>query len=181
MPNSNHDLQVFHHIGGFSAQDVIDLAALSPHVRDRIPEINEAFYARLLSHPDVARHIEGKLDQLKATHRSWLTELVGGVYDEAFWERQRQIGRAHVRAHIPPLFVSSSMSFLRSELPRVVAEQETLDPVLMQRGLSALLRLLDLCQMLIDKAYEDERLRRLSDATGMRPSLIENLIDLRAA
>ncbi|MEW5837821.1 MAG: protoglobin domain-containing protein [Pseudomonadota bacterium] len=178
---SNHELQVFHHIGGFSAQDVTDLALIAPYLQSKIPEINEAFYARLLSHPEVARHIEGKLEQLKATHRSWLNELVGGVYAEEFWERQRQIGRAHVRAHIPPLFVSSSMSFLRSELPRVVAEQDQTDGGQTQRGLSALLRLLDLCQMLIDKAYEDERLRRLSDATGMRPSLIENLIDLRAA
>jgi len=181
MANSSNDLQVFHHIGGFSPQDVIDLAALSPHVVDKIPEINDAFYERLLSHPDVARHIEGKLERLKATHRSWLTELLGGVYDEAFWERQRHIGRVHVQAHIPPLFVSASMSFLRSELPRVVAEQNMAGDEQVQRGLSAFLRLLDLCQMLIDKAYEDERLRRLSDATGMRPSLIENLIDLRAA
>ena len=44
-----------------------------------------------------------------------------------------------------------------------------------------MLRLLDLCQMLIDTAYEAERLRLLSEATGMRVALIENLIDLRAA
>lgn len=180
---SNNDLDVFHHIGGFSPQDVVDLSALAPQVRAKVPEVNEAFYARLLSRPEVAKHIEGKLERLKETHRNWMMDLVGGVYDETFWERQRQIGRVHVQAHIPPLFVSASMSFLRSELPRVLTDQEmtTAEAEQVQRGLSAFLRLLDLCQMLIDKAYEDERLRRLSDATGMRPSLIENLIDLRAA
>lgn len=180
---ASNDLDVFHHIGGFTSQDELDLVALAPQVREKIPEVNEAFYARLLSRPEVAKHIEGKLERLKDTHRNWMTDLVGGVYDEAFWERQRHIGRVHVQAKIPPLFVSASMSFLRSELPRVLTEQAMTpdEAERVQRGLSALLRLLDLCQMLIDKAYEDERLLRLSEATGMRPSLIENLIGLRAA
>ncbi|MFZ5579918.1 MAG: protoglobin domain-containing protein [Pseudomonadota bacterium] len=178
-----HDpLTIFHHIGGFSARDMDDLAAIAPLLRDKTPAINEAFYARLLSHPAVAVHIEGKLERLKETHRAWLDDLLGGVCDEAFWARQRQIGRVHVQAKIPPLFVSASMSFLRAELPRAVAGcASSVHGETVQRGLSALLRLLDICQMLIDKAYEDERLNRLSDATGMRPALIENLIDLRAS
>ena len=44
---------------------------------------------------------------------------------------------------------------------------------------SGVLRLLDLCQSLIDTAYEAERLRLLSEATGMTPTLVENLIALK--
>ncbi|MDA8152079.1 MAG: hypothetical protein M0003_05065 [Acidithiobacillus sp.] len=42
-----------------------------------------------------------------------------------------------------------------------------------------LMHLLDICQYLIDSAYEAERMRRLTAATGMRPALLENLINLR--
>lgn len=42
----------------------------------------------------------------------------------------------------------------------------------------AILRVLDICQMLIDTAYETQRLRLLSEATGMKVALIENLIAL---
>ncbi|MBI1194644.1 MAG: hypothetical protein GC138_02180 [Gammaproteobacteria bacterium] len=44
---------------------------------------------------------------------------------------------------------------------------------------SAVLRALDLCQFLIDHAYEQDRLRRLSEVTGLSGTLLENLITLK--
>lgn len=93
--------------------------------------------------------------------------------------RQRRIGEVHVAAGIPPLFVAASMSFLRGAFPEEIeiAARTVGDPIGICTGV--VLRLLDLCQYLIDSAYEAERMRRLTAATGMSLVLLENLIALR--
>ena len=84
--------------------------------------------------------------------------------------RQRRIGEVHVAA---------GMSFLRGAFPAEIeiAARAVGDPIGICTGV--VLRLLDLCQYLIDSAYEAERMRRLTAATGMSLVLLENLISLR--
>ncbi len=45
---------------------------------------------------------------------------------------------------------------------------------------SAIVRMLDLCHFLIDYAYEQDRLKRLTQATGLSLPLLENLMMLKA-
>ena len=108
------------------------------------------------------------------------TELFSGDYGETFMARQRRIGEVHVAAGIPPLFVAASMSFLRGAFPEEIefAARAVGEPIGICTGV--VLRLLDLCQYLIDSAYEAERMRRLTAATGMSLVLLENLISLRS-
>jgi len=144
--------------------------------------LTDKFYGQLVSHPLTNQHIEGRLEALKSTHQQWMIELFSGPHDEAFFARQEVIGVVHVKVKIPPLFVSSSMSFLRNEIVKVLhtaSESDEITCEQFQAASSAILRLLDLCQMLIDSAYDAERLRLLSEATGMKPRLIENLIALK--
>ena len=175
-------ITLFEHVNGFTDADSTAVQAISPILVSMAPQLTDKFYAQLTSHPKTNKHIEGRLDALKATHKQWMSELFTGPHDEAFFARQETIGVVHVKVKIPPLFVSSSMSFLRHEIVHMLhvkAESGELTCEQFENASSAVLRLLDLCQMLIDTAYEAERLRLLSEATGMRVALIENLIALK--
>ncbi|OYY73462.1 MAG: hypothetical protein B7Y40_09595 [Gammaproteobacteria bacterium 28-57-27] len=178
--NLDH-IALFKHVNGFTDADSAAVQAVSSILVTIAPQLTDEFYDQLVSHPETNKHIEGRLDALKATHRQWMTELFTGPHDETFFARQEIIGVVHVKVKIPPLFVSSSMSFLRHEVVHMLhakAESGELTCEQFEAASSAILRLLDLCQMLIDTAYEAERLRLLSEVTGMKLRLIENLIAL---
>jgi len=66
--------------------------------------------------PETNKRIEGRLEMLKGTHPQWMSELFNAPHDEAFFSRQKMIGVVHVKVRNPPLFVSSSMRFLRHEV-----------------------------------------------------------------
>ncbi len=179
MSEKHRDVHALIHISGFSPEDEGHLHHLGQHLVPRLPELTERFYGRLLADDRTRPHVEGRVEQLKKTHIAWLTELFTGDYGEAFIAHQRRVGEAHVAAGIPPLFVAASMSFLRGALPEEIeiAAREIDDPIGVCVG--AVLRLLDLCQYLIDSAYEVERMRRLMAATGMSLVLLEYLFSLR--
>jgi hemoglobin-like flavoprotein len=176
------NVNLFKHITGFSDKDSAAVQAISPLLTAIAPKLTDEFYAQLLSHPETKKHIDGRVDTLKATHQEWIVYLFTGPHDEAFFARQEIIGVVHVKVKIPPLFVSSSMSFLRHAIVHLLhmkAESGELTCEEFEHASAGILRLLDLCQMLIDNAYEVERLRLLSEATGMKLKLIENLISLK--
>ncbi|OYY73936.1 MAG: hypothetical protein B7Y40_07340 [Gammaproteobacteria bacterium 28-57-27] len=175
------NISLFQHVNGFSPADSAAVLAVSSILVSMAPQLTDKFYDQLLSHPETRQHIDGRLDMLKGTHIQWMSQLFTGPHDEAFFARQEVIGVVHVKVKIPPLFVSSSMSFLRHEVVSMLhtkTEIGELSHEQFEAASAAILRLLDICQMLIDTAYETERLRLLSEATGMKVALIENLIAL---
>jgi hypothetical protein len=173
------DLRALTVINGLTEEDFRLLAHIGPHIKPHIPAMTDAFYARLQTEPQTASHVAGRVDQLKKTHQEWLNSLFDGNYGADFVARQERIGQAHVSAKIPPLFVASSMSFLRAAFTELLDKVAGEAGETMGRCSSAVLRMLDLSQYLIDRAYEEDRLDRLVEATGMSRKLLENLISLR--
>ncbi len=171
-------LRVFLHVNGFCNEEHRRLVALAPRLLPHLPEVTDAFYARLLGDPHTAAYIEGRVEQLKQTHLRWLEALLTSPVNRDFVEAQLRIGRTHVTARIPPLFVAASMSHLRSVTPALIEEEvgEHAGDVA-----GTVLKLLDLCQYLIDYAYEQDRLNRITCATGLSRPLLENLIALKRA
>lgn len=173
------DMLTFVNISGFSMADTLHLKHIGQEMTPRIPELTDRFYVQLLSDDRVRPYVENRLEALKKTHMNWLTQLFTSEYDDDFMAAQRRIGAIHVAAGIPPLFVAAIMSFLRSAIPDALESvaQSVGHPVGYCIGL--VLKLLDICQYLIDSAYAQERMRRLTTATGMRQALLENLIALK--
>ena len=110
------NIALFEHVNGFSDADSAAVQAISPILVAMAPQLTDKFYGQLVSHPLTNKHIEGRLEALKSTHQQWMAYLFTGPHDEAFFARQEVIGVVHVKVKIPPLFVSSSMSFLRHEI-----------------------------------------------------------------
>jgi len=172
-------LRVFQHIGDFNDEDKALLKKYGPDLTPFIPAVTDAFYNQLTTNEQTAKYIEGRMDSLKKTHTVWITDLFSGTYDDAFMEIQLKIGTTHVVAQVPPLFVASSMSYLRSAMPELVQKElggKIENEVMLS---TAIVKVLDLCHFLIDYSYEKDRLKRLTDVTGLSLPLLENLISLK--
>jgi truncated hemoglobin YjbI len=163
--------KTFQNVGGFSADDLAVLAKIGSTISPNLPRLTDLFYERLQSDPATAAMVEGRVDVLKTTHIAWLNELFSGLDPATLVEHQERIGRAHVRAKIPPVFVAASMSYLRSMFPvlfgAVLAEKTDVTT-----ATAAILRTLDVCQYLIDSTY----LQSLMHNLGIKPVLLNRLM-----
>lgn len=167
------ELSTFLTVSGLNATDAQRLSVLSAGVLPLLPELTERFYAQLQSCEAMRPHLDGRIDQLKKTHLAWLHSLFSGVYDERFLAAQQAIGAAHVKAKVPPLFVSSSMSFLRAQVPFILTD-ELLQTLNESRAdcTCSILRVLDLSHYLIDGAY----FRQVMDVMGISRALLDRLM-----
>ncbi|HEY8375285.1 MAG TPA: protoglobin domain-containing protein [Nannocystis sp.] len=159
---------------GFGAEDVANLRSLAPLFAEHGPAVTDEFYRRLGEKPDTAAVIAGRVDRLKQTHQQWMKGLFAGEYERPYFEERWRIGMAHVRAGIPPLWVEMVMSFLRDTgLGLIGAHMGGPEGVARSQSL---LKILDIDLWIINLAYGDERLARLSAFTGMSRKLIDRCV-----
>ncbi|NOY62110.1 MAG: hypothetical protein GXP10_02945 [Gammaproteobacteria bacterium] len=171
---------IFLHICGLGDNDTRCIRENSARIVPYVEHVTVGFYSKLVDEPKTFKYVEGRIDHLMETHKKWLRNLLAANYDNAFMEDQLRIGHVHVQAKIEPLFVASSMSYLRSELTICIENEFGKTPELAGRLTGALMRAIDLCHFLIDYAYEKSRLNKLTEATGLSRPLLESLIELRA-
>jgi truncated hemoglobin YjbI len=164
-------LQTYQNVSGFNPEDIAILARISAQVEPILSQLTDRFYQNLLLDPATATGLEGRVEALKATHLVWLKELFAGQSIEALVQRQEMIGKVHVRAKIPPVFVAASMSFLRGAFPEQLSTVIA-DKADVVTAASAVLRTLDICQYLIDRAYN----QCLMDNLGIKPALLNRLM-----
>jgi truncated hemoglobin YjbI len=168
---NENTFKTFQNVSGFSAEDLSVLAKVGHFVIPNLPRLTDLFYERLLADPSTAVMVDGRVDILKKTHIVWLNELFSGIDANALVARQEMIGHAHVKAKVPPVFVAASMSFLRSMFPNLFAAVLA-DKAEVTAATAAILRTLDVCQYLIDRAY----LQCLMDNLGIKPALLNRLM-----
>lgn len=155
--------------------DVARLVALGPVFAKHGPAITDAFYDRLASFPEAAAFLEGRIAALKGTHARWMGSLFTGVYEQAWFDEQLRIGMAHVRIGLDPKWVEGVMSFLRtSSMAAIRTELGTSEAALAHHA--SLIKILDLDLLVINQAYAEERLDRLTAFTGMSRRLIERCV-----
>ncbi len=162
----------FHRAKAFSQFDE-RYAPLLPGLKDTVmahqQAITDGFYSELAKDEIAGKIIEGRVDALKATHKVWMEELFAGDYGDDYFDRRYKIGQVHVTAKIEPYFVEVVTSYLRRAVVELLAKENP-------EAIPALLAILDLDAMIIIGAYQEDRLRRMSQVTGMSPGLLENLM-----
>ncbi len=164
----------------FDAEDAARLRGLAPVVEKYGPTITDRFYAQLAGEPDTARFLEGRLDQLKKTHASYLRTLVAGEYGPNYLESRWRVGMAHVRIGLAPAWVEATMSAIRTMMAEALLDSG-FEGERFVVSMSSLIKICDLDLMVINLSYAEDRLERFSHVTGMRRALIENLIKTRRA
>ena len=126
-----------------------------------LPGLNGLEFARLLRKDEIAgKIIAGRVDGLKATHKVWMEELFNGEYGDAYFDRRYRIGQVHVIVKIEPYFVEVVTSYLRRAIVEVLVQEKP-------EAIPAVLAVLDLDALVIVGAYQEDRLNRMSEVTGM--------------
>jgi hypothetical protein len=170
--------EVYEQMKGFLAFDDADAArlkSLGPVFEKHGPGITQAFYDSLEGMPATAKIIEGRVDALKKTHVRWLGTMFAGQYGRPFFEQQFRIGQVHVTNNILPEFVEGVTTTLRLGGRQAIrAELGATDEA--HAANDSLVKVLDLCLLTINLAYQEERLDRISTVTGMSRRLLENLV-----
>ncbi|MCA9695240.1 MAG: hypothetical protein KC636_37015 [Myxococcales bacterium] len=159
----------------FTDDDAANLVKLAPLFAERGAALTDAFYEKLLSVPETAAIIEGRVDALKQTHARWMAGLFSGDYGEEYFQSRFRIGLVHAKVGVLPRFCECVISVLRTGAHRIMAETIG-DCAELSRSYQSVVRVLDLDLMIINLAYEGERLDRLSKFTGMSRKLLERCI-----
>ncbi len=159
----------------FSDADAANLVALAPVFEKHGEHITNHFYESLLAYPKTAAIIEGRVETLKGTHRRWMKELFAGEYGESFFNTHYRIGQVHVTHNINPEYVSAVTSVLRT-YGRIAIFEELGNTEEAAQKADSLAKVLELGLLVINLAYADERVERITKVTGMSRKLIENLI-----
>lgn len=165
---------------GFTPDDAGHLVELAPVVAAHGPGITDRFYDTLGRFPETARLIEGRVAALKKTHHRYLSEMVAGDYGQNYFTSRVRVGRVHVVQGIPPRFVEAVMSVIRTSMLAGLATTK-IDAATLAARAGAFIKLCDIDMVIINSAYNEERLVRFSDFTGMSRGLIENAIRMGAS
>ncbi|HQT65262.1 MAG: hypothetical protein B7Z75_14125 [Acidocella sp. 20-57-95] len=142
-------LDVFVHDGGLSPDEQAALNILQPAISKALPFLVNRFYELLMEDPDIALKLESQAEAMKVPHLAWLQQLFIPGHGQSFITVQRQSPAFKNLAAIPPVYIASSIAFLRVALPPLLAVNAPVQP----RNNDALLRLFDLCQYLTDPEY----------------------------
>lgn len=143
----------------FTAKDEAALRALAGPLRDVFSVLADAFYARVLQHPDartVLERGERQVGQLKLTLTQWMEEAFSGPWDEAYLQRRARIGQVHVRIGLPQQYMITAMNVVRRGL------FDALDArgLLTADARSAVERVLDLDLAIMLHTYRDDLLAK---------------------
>lgn len=178
MSETNEIFQEIKDFIGFTDRDVDALRSIAPIFAADGAAITDLFYAKLTGDPEQNALIEGRVEALKRTHNRWMAELFAGDYGAAYFDNRWKIGIVHVRVGVRPWWVEAVTSFLRTEGLGLLTDKIE-DAGQRTRAVQALVKILDIDLMIINLAYSQETIDRLSQFTGMSKKLIERCVQLK--
>ncbi|MFO1312448.1 MAG: protoglobin domain-containing protein [Burkholderiales bacterium] len=154
------------------------LHGLAPRIAPRLDGVTDHFYRQLQRIARAAPMIEGRLPQLRATHRAALHEMFTATYDGAYVERLYRIGEAHVRSRMPIEFMSGGMAITGQALvPEVAKACSTGDEQV--AACEAVHAAMGFSLMVMQESYQMSRLveeqERFFEVTGISRELFQSL------
>lgn len=126
-----------------------------PHFR----AIADEFYAVIRMHEGAFAVLkdEAQAQRLHASLQSWLGDLLSGVYDEPWLEKQVRIGQVHVNVGLDLRYMVTAMSRVRVWLQRIVDEGQP-DAVATRLAVA---RICDLTLAIMLESYKDDLVERI--------------------
>lgn len=148
---------------GFTVADADVLREVAPAVRPRFSAIVDRFYEAIAGSPRAAAVFTGGQEQMsrqKASLREWLEEVVGGVYDQAYFERHSRIGRVHVRIGLDQRYMLTAMCIIREGLHNALDQSDF--PAERRRAAhDAFNRICDIELAIMLETYRDDSMLRI--------------------
>jgi signal transduction histidine kinase len=163
---------------GFDEEAAARVRRVAPIVRRHIPRIVEVFHAEIERHGE-ARGVFADDAQFDRHHRNlaqWLEELVGGAYDDAYFDSHTLAGRAHNLVRLPQRFMFGAMAVVRAAIVQILADEEVPDAF---ATATAFGRLLDLELAVMLESYAENRLR--VEVESARASTFQEALSLETS
>lgn len=138
----------------FDARDAELLLAFRVLAAPQFPRIAQEFYERIREHAEALETFtdEEQIQRVQLSLITWLARVLGGVYDETYYERTSQIGRAHVRLGLPQRYMLTAMALVRIA-PLRIADGDLKEHAAATR--EAVSRILDLELTIVLETYKD--------------------------
>lgn len=146
---------------GFGKEDEQALVDLHAIAKPHFPRIARVFYDRILEHEGARQALEGgesQVGHLRGTLEIWMSQLMRGPWDEAYYELRCRIGRMHVRIALPQHYMFGAMNVLRQELNAVIDDAYLSQPEKLRTARVALGKILDLELAIMLHTYREDLL-----------------------
>jgi len=143
------------------------LHRIRPAVVSELGPIVDGFYERVLEFEGARSVLSGpaQVERLKQTLRQFLTEMLTGPYDTAYYMRRRRIGHVHVKVGLPERYVFTALNGVRTAICEVAAR--SIPPEDLLETCHAVGRITDLELAVMSSTYleahEKRQLRTLQD------------------
>jgi signal transduction histidine kinase len=142
----------------FSSEDAALLGEMEPTLAPFFPRIVDSFYEAIHRTPEalaVFKGGEAQIERQKGMLHGWLKGLVGGVYDDAYYERRARIGRTHVRIELDQRFMFAAMNVVRRGLHDAL-EESAWDKARRVHGHTALDKICDIELAVMLETYRED-------------------------
>ena len=139
---------------GFDQEDATRLRELEPLVAPHYDRVVDRFFEALQDNQHT-RGIFEDSDQIERAQEAvyaWLEDVFRGQYGESYREHREQIGERHVEVGLKPQYMFVAMNLLRTELTRIVVEDDP-DEIALADALGSIDRILDLELTLMLNGY----------------------------
>ena len=184
---TSHEIQWRKDFTGFQHSDVQRLTAMETDITSRADSIVDEFYDHLEAFDETVE-IFGRstktVDQLKRTQHQYLRGLVGGQYDERYFENRARVGKIHDMLGLgPKIYLGAFSIYFRNLLEAVVddlkqsdtSRDEALDE-LAENALSVF-KIMNLDQQVAMDTYIESYNRRLEAAIDDQQTLMREVED----
>lgn len=119
-------LELFDYVG-FGEEDARWLVRMREILRPHFPAIVTEFY-RTIDRNEGARSVftggPAQRQRLHASMHRWLEGIVGGVYDDDYFQARARIGRMHVRIDLDQRYMFAAMNVIRAKLHEALRSAE---------------------------------------------------------
>lgn len=119
----------------------------------------DAFYGRLLNQDTTAEFLEGMVEHLRGSLKTWFIQLFSGQYDQEYVKSRLAIGKAHVRIGLPVRYPLAMMDILIEYGENVASTQS-------DAAVNAFRKLAALDIAIFNQAYENSQLSHLAELVG---------------
>jgi signal transduction histidine kinase len=153
----------------FTDEDAALMRSLAPVVRPHFARIVERFYEAIDRTPGASAVFTGgpaQIERQKQQLHGWLEGLVGGDYDDAYFERRARIGRTHVRIGLDQQYMFGAMNLIRDGLHTALEECDW-DAPRKAGAHRAVDRLCDMELAIMLETYREGYIARVQDASRL--------------
>ncbi|MBV8605440.1 MAG: hypothetical protein JO224_12200 [Pelomonas sp.] len=141
---------------GFTPTDAAELRDTWPIVEPHVVRIVDAFYANISNHSqllNIIRDAGSSVERLKTKQRTYLAEMFGGEYGEAYCQHRLVIGVVHTRIGLGPQWFLGGYALYTRMIVPLILQHHFWDRSRAARKLEALYKIVALDSQLVLDTY----------------------------